>query len=252
MRQLVGPTEEAAFDNPTGDLVYPYLPAAAFRSVFDFGCGCGRVARQLIQQHEPPERYVGVDLHRGMVRWCRENLAPHAHGFEFHHHDVYDAHFNPRGRAEMLPLPGDEGSATLVNAFSVFTHLTQAQAAFYIREVARLLAPEGFVHSTWFLFDRREFPMLQGDMAALYVSYEAPSAAVIFDRTWLRARAADAGLVITQVQPPAFRGYQWTVVMEHRRHGLVEVDLPVDTSPPGTITLPQMPHDASRIGLRGD
>ena len=50
MRVLVGPQDEQDFDNPTGRPVYPGLPPEAYRSVLDFGCGCGRVARQLIQQ----------------------------------------------------------------------------------------------------------------------------------------------------------------------------------------------------------
>jgi SAM-dependent methyltransferase len=89
MRALVGPTDPAAFDNPSHGLVYPYLGADRYRRVFDFGCGCGRVARQLIQQRPRPERYLGIDLHRGMVEWARTNLAPAAPGFEFKHHRVY-------------------------------------------------------------------------------------------------------------------------------------------------------------------
>jgi hypothetical protein len=50
IRELVGPTEPEAFDNPDHQLVYPYLEPAVYESVFDFGCGCGRVARQQIQQ----------------------------------------------------------------------------------------------------------------------------------------------------------------------------------------------------------
>src|SRR5262249_57495295 len=77
MRQLVGPVADEAFDNPNGALVYRYLDVAVFDSVFDFGCGCGRVvACQLIQQRPRPRRYVGIDLHLGMVKWCRENLVP--------------------------------------------------------------------------------------------------------------------------------------------------------------------------------
>jgi SAM-dependent methyltransferase len=94
-RALVGPADVAAFENPSGNLVFPYLDRSAYRSVFDFGCGCGRVARQLIQQREQPERYLGIDLHAGMIRWCQENLTPRAPQFEFMHHDVFDDSFNP-------------------------------------------------------------------------------------------------------------------------------------------------------------
>ncbi len=104
-RELVGPTEERFFDNPTGNIVFPALPAAPYDFVLDFGCGCGRLARQLIQQEPRPRRYVGVDLHVGMIQWCRENLEPLAPGFEFHHHDVHNPTFNPQGAARSMALP---------------------------------------------------------------------------------------------------------------------------------------------------
>ncbi len=250
MRKLVGPTETAAFDNPSGMPAFPYLDVAVYESVFDFGCGCGRVARQLIQQRPRPKRYVGIDLHEGMINWCLENLAPLAPGFEFHHHDVFNYHFNPgESKPTKLPFPVDDASATLVNAFSVFTHLTEEQAHHYLREVARVLAPGGVFHSTWFLFDKREFPALQEGTNALYVSYVDPSAAVFFDREWLRASGRAAGLVITEAIPPAIRGYQWRLVMEAERAGVEGVDLPKDTAPTASVELPDLPENASRVGM---
>jgi SAM-dependent methyltransferase len=250
MRQLVGPVADEAFDNPTGALVYPYLHAATYTSVFDFGCGCGRVARQLIQQRPRPERYVGIDLHLGMVMWCRENLMPFAPGFEFHHHDVYNHHFNPgASKPRMLPFPVTDDFATLVNAFSVFTHLTQEQASYYLAEVARVLAPTGIFHSTWFLFDKREFPALQEGSDALYISHVDPSAAVFFDREWVQRSARAAGLAIVGARPPEIRGYQWTLIMEPVRKGVEEIELPRDRAPLGSVELPGVPDRPSRIGL---
>jgi SAM-dependent methyltransferase len=250
MRKLVGPVEDDAFDNPSGMLVYPYLDAAVFESVFDFGCGCGRVARQLIQQHPRPTRYVGIDLHLGMIRWCQQNLAPYAPSFEFLHHDVFNHHFNPgSSKPRTRPFPAADDSATLVNAFSVFTHLTQQQVPHYLREVARVLRRQGVFHSTWFLFDKREFPALQEGLNALYVSFIDPSAAVFFDRNWLRAEARAAGLVPTGAIPPDIRGYQWTLIMQPAGEGIKEIDIPPDRAPVGSIKLPDVPENPSKIGL---
>ena len=44
MRQLVGPTDVAAFENPTGTPILQ-VPVERFDSVLDFGCGWGRFAR---------------------------------------------------------------------------------------------------------------------------------------------------------------------------------------------------------------
>jgi SAM-dependent methyltransferase len=237
MRKLVGPTDVAAFDNPSGTPVYPYLDEDAYRSVFDFGCGCGRVARQLMQQQPRPERYVEVDMHRGMIQWCRDNLEPVAQGFEFHHHDVHDSHFNPdESAAEVRRLPGEDSGFTLVNAFSVFTHITQRHVPFYLGEVSRVLTTDGVLHSTWFLFDKREFPLLQDHNNALYADDVFPRAAVIFDARWVRAVARDAGLIIHGAIPPEIRGR-------------AEVELPEDRGRIESVDLPDMPVNADRIGL---
>jgi SAM-dependent methyltransferase len=252
MRQLVGPTDEESFDNPDGGLVYPYLPVEAYERVFDFGCGCGRIARQLIQQNPRPKRYVGVDLHRGMVRWCQRNLAPHAPGFEFHHHDVFNLSFNPgEEKPRTAPFPVEGHSFTLVEAHSVFTHLTQDTAGYYMREVARVLAPGGILRSSWFLLDKSEFPVMQPDHNALYLCYLDPTAAVIFDRGWVRQTAGEAGLTIFEVIPPAVRNHQWVLLLGPSRPGLREADFPPDLAPPGRVPTPPMPPNPSRIGLDG-
>jgi SAM-dependent methyltransferase len=88
MRQLVVLTELTYYENPSGDPVYPLIDTSRYESVCDFGCGCGRVARQLIQQSPQPRRYLGIDIHAEMIRWCQRALTPVAPQFHFLHHDV--------------------------------------------------------------------------------------------------------------------------------------------------------------------
>jgi SAM-dependent methyltransferase len=250
MRALVGPTDDASFDNPTGALVYPYLPAERYRRVFDFGCGCGRVARQLILQSPRPKRYLGIDLHRGMIDWARANLAPAAPGFEFRHHDVYNRSFNPgRGLPEVAPFPAEDSAFTLVNALSVFTHLTEAQAVYYMREAARILAPDGVLHASFFLIDKAQFPMMTEHTNALYLSYEDPSAAVLNDRSWICQVGADAGLTVIDVVAPHVRNHQWVLTFAHSRPGVKPATFPEDTAPVGKSNTPPMPENPHLIGL---
>jgi SAM-dependent methyltransferase len=252
MRALVGPTDEASFDNPKGERVYPYLPAEQYRSVFDFGCGCGRVARQLILQSPRPGRYLGVDLHRGMIEWARTNLTPAAAEFEFVHHNVYNRSFNPgEGLPEMAPLPAADASFTLVNALSVFTHLTERQAVHYMKEAARILEPGGLIHASFFLIDKTQFPMMMEYSNALYLSYEDPSAAVLDDREWVCTMAADAQLTLVGVIPPVVRNHQWVLMFGHSRSGLEPVPFPKDEAPVDKVVTPPMPADAHLIGLSG-
>ena len=234
-RRAVGPTAPAAFDNPDRRLVFPDVPAAAYAFVFDFGCGCGRLARQLIQQEPRPARYLGIDPHASMVDWCRTHLSPHAPGFEFRHHDVFQQFMNPDGALTTLPLPAGDGEVTLFLAWSVFTHLFEADAAFYLGEVARVLHPDGIAITTWFLFDKRDFPMMQAFQNALFISDFDPTNAVILDRTWLLGEVARAGLVATRIVPPAVRGFQWTIRLERQAAGKISASFPDDAAPAGIV-----------------
>lgn len=250
MRKLVGPTEERFYDNPDGRPVIGEVAPERYRSVLDFGCGCGRIARQLIQQEARPERYLGIDLHRGMVRWCQENLAPRAPGFEFRHHDVHNLGFNPGiEKPRTAPFPAEDGAFTLVIAWSVFTHLVQAQVGDYLREIARVLAPEGILTSTWFLYHRADFPMLTEEQRSLYINEQDPTNAVIYDRDFVRERAREAGLAITAATPPAIRGFHWQLQMMPLASGVEEVELPADDAPLGRQPPPLSEEDPAGVGI---
>jgi hypothetical protein len=47
LRRSVGPVEKEHWKNPSGGLIFgAQVPPESYVSVFDFGCGCGRTARQ--------------------------------------------------------------------------------------------------------------------------------------------------------------------------------------------------------------
>jgi SAM-dependent methyltransferase len=249
MRVLVGPTDEAAFDNPTGEYVYPTLDPKDYAAVFDFGCGCGRFARQLMQQRDGPGRYLGVDLHPGMIRWCRTNLTPRAPQFVFEHHDVFNLSFNPGDKPSTLPFPAPDASFTLVNAHSVFTHLTQPQTEHYLREIRRILRADGVFRSTWFFFDRAAFPMLQDRQAAIYTTQPDVTGAVVYDRDWVVEQTRGLGLTVTHVTAPYIRGFQWEILMRPAAAGVEAVPFPEDDAPLGSQPPPIPETDPKSVGL---
>lgn len=254
MRALVGPTDPAEFDNPSGAPVFGDLPAAVYESVLDLGSGCGRLARRLMQQRPVPKQYLGVDLHAGMVRWCVTNLTAANRNFRFVHHDVHNLGLNPAGAPphEPRPLPTSDHSATLIIAWSVFTHLLEMQIPHYLRECARILRPGGVIRSTWFLFDKRYFPMMQAFQNTLYINHTDPTNAVIVDRNWLLSQLDACGLMVQESRPPEIRGFQWVLDLRPAAHG-EKASLPdSDEAFFGSKPPPVGSVDAHRIGLDDD
>lgn len=209
LRALVGPQDDQDFDNPTGRPIYPDLPPEAYQFVFDFGCGCGRLARQLIQQTPRPGRYVGIDPHRGMIDWAAANLSPAPPGFEFRHHDVYSPGYAPGNKLRLADrFPVGDGYATLVIAHSVFTHLSLDQTVYYLAEVARVLSADGVAFTSWLFFDNPSFSFLPDGPYALYVDEKAFSTAVLYDRHWFVRAIRRVGLMVLRTRPPGLPGHQ--------------------------------------------
>jgi SAM-dependent methyltransferase len=234
-RQWVGPTDIDSYDNPERSLVYPEFSPDRYESVFDFGCGCGRVARQLILQVPRPRRYVGVDVHPQLVTWCRENLQPVARGFEFHHHDVFDKLVNAGdAKPDVLPFAVPDESVTFFEALSIFTHIVERQLAFYLREATRVLRRDGEMNASFLLFDKADFPVLGPNRNALYVDDSYAPSAVYYDRHWLQGTLEEIGLAITRVtQAPAVRGYQWRLGLARTGADVSSVELPRDEAEQG-------------------
>jgi SAM-dependent methyltransferase len=99
---------------------------ARFRSLLDFGCGCGRVIRHWQSLGADVDLH-GSDYNRRLAEWCRE-------AFPF-------AQFAVNGLAP--PLRYATGAFEFVYAISVFTHLTESLQQAWIRELERVLAPGG-------------------------------------------------------------------------------------------------------------
>jgi SAM-dependent methyltransferase len=128
----------------------------------------------------------------------------------------------------------------------VFTHIVEDSALHYLAECARILRPGGVLVSTWFLFDKRHFAMMQSFQNALYINVIDPTNAVIFDREWLKAACQNVGLEAKEVVPPTIRGYHWMIQLRK----VVDpktFDLPVDTAPLGSMPPPVPLTDPSSV-----
>ncbi len=122
-------------------------------SILDVGCGWGRIARHFVGHVREPGRYVGMDIVEAFVDWCEENISPVDPAFSFLHQDVYNGLYNPDGKhkASEYRFPFEDESFDVVFLTSVFTHMLPEDVENYLREIRRLLKPDGRCFSTWLL-----------------------------------------------------------------------------------------------------
>ncbi len=222
LRRSVGVEDPRFFENPHGSLVFgDFIPGEKYERVFDFGCGCGRTARQMLLQNKHiPKKYYGVDLFRPSIDWCRDNLTKVNPDFTFHHLDAFNAQFNPRGPAQVSISTKDKFS--LLNAHSVFTHIVERNLDFYFSECVRLLEPGAIMRATWFLFDKQYFPMMQDFQNCLYINDEDCTNATIYDLRFVQSLYEKYGQKIVDVKRPGIRGHQWVIISANEAGPSVE------------------------------
>lgn len=235
----VGSVDENFFDNPSGELVFlDEIESEKYERIFDFGCGCGRIARKLMcQKKNSPKQYMGIDLFKKSIEWCNENLTKLDNNYAFFHHDVFNAQLNPKGIKDKKTFP-TSAKFTLVNAHSVFTHIIEVQLEFYLSECARILDDDGVFRATWFLFDKSGFPMMQEFQNCLYINPDDLTNATIYDYKYIQNKYAEQGLVIYKIIPPTVRGFQWFLIAAKERLGLQKAEFPDDVAPLGIMRPP--------------
>jgi ubiquinone/menaquinone biosynthesis C-methylase UbiE len=250
MRKLVGPTELSAFEQNKNENIFDELPENYYQVIFELGCGCGRLARKLIMQRTKVERYIGIDIHSGMLKWCQDNLTSVQKNFEFKKIDAFNPGLNSKGLQHPgpLPFPVESEIATLVIAISVFTHLLEVQIKDYLAECARVLSPAGLIRSTWFFFDKRNYPMMQDFQNCLYINVKDLTNAVIVDKAWFLKIASECGLVVTNVISPEIKGFQWVVDLKHRNRNENHVQFPEENNRLGIIRASVLQGNAEEIG----
>lgn len=213
LRQQVGDSRERLYENPTGNFIWP-LPEMVsakvhyyYTAVYDFGCGCGRQARQLLLQKVRPERYLGVDIDPEAIRWCQENLSQCDQRFQFLHLDLYHTTYAPSGhKRDTALLPGKTGTFTLFNAHSVFTHLYWHQSIHYLKEAKRLIHDDGIIRTTWLFFDKRLFPQLSAAQHNVFLQLTDPTQAVFYDVRDTVEMWGSLGLSILDIRWPQTYG----------------------------------------------
>ena len=101
-----------------------------FRSVLDFGCGCGRIIRHW--KNFRNTKVVGLDYNPVFLDFCRRAFPFAKFGI-----NEFDK-----------PLNCQDETFDFIYAISVFTHLPEKLQFFWINELRRVLKPGGYIYMT--------------------------------------------------------------------------------------------------------
>ena len=127
-------------DPATRDLV-AHADLKSAEHVFEFGCGTGRFAHDILSHHLPPgASYRGVDLSSTMVRLARERLTP----------------FGERAKLEQSDgsswIHAPDASLDRLISNYVLDLLSEEDMRLFVADAHRVLKPEGrlcLVSLTW-------------------------------------------------------------------------------------------------------
>lgn len=133
--------KEAWYEDPALDLLVAHGGFEEARHVVEFGCGTGRFAERLLAERLPADaRYLGIDISATMVGLARGRLAR------------FGGRCAVRQSDGDVVLPVGDGAIDRVVATFVLDLLPEPEAAAFVREARRVLAPDGrlcIASTTW-------------------------------------------------------------------------------------------------------
>lgn len=167
--------------------------------VLDVGCGPGRLAIGLLDLPGGVAEYLGLDVHRPSIEWCRRNLGRANPAFLFHHLDVRNDRYNPGGSqpAGAVRLPAESGSHDVANLYSVFSHMLPSDVEGYLHELRRILSPGGALFFTAFV--EAGVPEVSVNPPGYVRSWGGPLHCVRYERGYLERMLDEAGFAVEKL-----------------------------------------------------
>jgi len=146
--------------------------------ILDIGCGRGFLGIASSFFVKEKGSYTGIDINIKAIEFCKKHYEKENMNFvHLNHHNPY---YNIANEALPKPWPIDDNSKDLLTALSVWTHLSEQHAKFYMNEVKRVLKTNGKAIITFFCLDEYYRNMLNQSSTSFGMYYKALSNPPIF------------------------------------------------------------------------
>lgn len=119
--------------------------------ILDIGCGTGLMGMASEPLLFEGGHYTGIDLIDNNVKYCKAHFDPKY--FNFILSEATNSAYNPGGIVKKTKWDLKDNTFDLVTALSVWTHLDEDDAVFYLKEVKRVLKPGGRAIITFFFLN---------------------------------------------------------------------------------------------------
>lgn len=182
--------------------------------ILELGCHHGRTAIGLVKYLRPPGKYEGLDIQKQQIEWAKKHFPNNC--FNFNHADIFNGMYNPTGKfsASVFNFPYAKNYFDTVYAASLFTHLLPDATAKYIKEIYRVLKPDGKALLSFCLLDyyrgssfsinpklyAADFKFIQHNGVAIR-DPKTPEALVMYSKKLINKYIRSAGLTIKKVIP---------------------------------------------------
>tara|TARA_A100001015_G_scaffold191420_1_gene213242 strand:+ start:627 stop:1499 length:873 start_codon:yes stop_codon:yes gene_type:complete len=128
--------------------------------ILDIGCGAGLVLNAVNQFIGKNGSYTGIDVMKSEIDFCKKHYPKK---FKFFHIETKNNYYSPK-QEKNIAWKFFDNSFDVITAISVWTHLNEIDARFYINEVSRVLKINGKAFITFFSLDEDYENFLKKDL----------------------------------------------------------------------------------------
>ncbi len=187
-------------------------------TILDVGCGIGRLAVPLTNYLTNKGRYEGFDVVEDGINWCKKNISNKYPNFTFTYtplrNDLYNLDTSILAQTFQFPYPENTFDAVVLT--SVFTHMQYPEVQHYLKEIKRVLKPNGACLATFFVMDENTAQQIKGKANVMQFEHEydtyylhdakVKDANIAFKEPALQRMAQEAGLQISLFNRGWWRG----------------------------------------------
>jgi len=146
--------------------------------ILDVGCGAGLMLNSVRQFVGTKGSYIGIDVMKSEIDFCKKHYPKE---YKFIHIQTKNNYYSPNQK-ENISWEFSNSSFDIITALSVWTHLNEIDAKFYISEVSRVLKTNGKAFITFFSLDEDYQAFLKNDLKAKTKFHNQTRAQYVFDQ----------------------------------------------------------------------